>query len=173
MKRHLIMKKNFIVLLLVLGVCSFAYADMADGVIVRYDFDTDLSDSSPNGYDGIAVGSPVVSNGVLTLVAESFVDIPLGGDNPFDGSGDYTAAVRFRTAGPSGILLSSARGDNGSNSMAIYVYNINNPSGGEVSYDSFNVGEARAEAADGANIFDGQWHTGVVTYDSANEVKLK
>ncbi|MGD8501909.1 MAG: discoidin domain-containing protein, partial [Phycisphaerales bacterium] len=140
---------------------------------VEYTFTTGLSDTSGNNRHGIAQNSPVVSGGVLTLDGTNFVDIPLGADNPFDGSQDFSIVMDFQSKVPS-ILISSARepfepmGDgepgtySGTHAMSVYVHRWDEPYWGEVIYDNFFVTATTAED----DPLDGEWHTMVVTYDA-------
>jgi hypothetical protein len=133
---------------------------------VEYTFDTGLSDTSGNSRNGIGQNNPTVVNGILMLNGTNFVDIPLGSDNPFDGSGDFSVAMDFKTNIAS-ILLSSARDNEPNNhSMSIFVHHWDEPYSGEVLYDNFNVGAATV----GDDPVDGQWHNMVVTYDADSEL---
>jgi len=124
---------------------------------VDYSFDTGLEDASGNANNGIALDNPVVAGGVLSLDGTSVVDIPLGADNPFDGSQDFSIAMDFKAAAPS-ILISSSLDDTpGNHAMAVYI-NTN----GTVVYDNFYVGAASA----GVDTLDNEWHTLVVSYDA-------
>ena len=90
------------------------WADM----LVEYRFASDLQDTA-NDYDGIdgdGEGTAVqVSGGYLSieqLVGDDYhVEVPLGADNPFDGSQDYTVSMMVRVPadieGPY-VLFSSA-----------------------------------------------------------------
>ena len=132
---------------------------------VEYTFDSDLSDTSGNNRHGVGRNNPTVQSGILTLNGSNFVDIPLGSDNPFDGSRDFSVAMDFKTSAPS-ILLSSARDDEPDNhSMSVFVHHWDEPYWGEVIYDNFWVGGASAEN----DPLDGEWHTVVVTYDAESE----
>ncbi|NVM23996.1 MAG: hypothetical protein HWN68_19730, partial [Desulfobacterales bacterium] len=53
---------------------------------VEYTFDSGFSDTSGNSRHGVGQNNPTLTNGILTLNGTNFVDIPLGSDNPFDGS---------------------------------------------------------------------------------------
>ena len=133
---------------------------------VEYTFDAGLSDTSGNGRDGVGQNNPVVQGGMLNLDGTSFVDIPLGADNPFDGSQDFSIALDFRADAPS-LLFSSARNAEGDNhAMSIWVHNWDEPDWGEVIYDQFFVGGMSAED----NPLDGEWHTVVVTYSAEQEM---
>ena len=94
------------------------------------------------------------------------MDIPLGPDNPFDGSRDFSVAMDFRT-NSLGTLLSSARDDTPDNhAMAIYLdRDEDEPFWAEVVYENFRVGNTNAE--DDEFFFDPSlWHRLVVTYDA-------
>jgi hypothetical protein len=132
---------------------------------VEYMFDTGLSDTSGNNRNGVAQNNPTITNGILALNGTNFVDIPLGSDNPFDGSRDFSIAMDFKTDFAS-VLLSSARDNESDNhSMSIFVHHWDEPYSGEVIYDNYTVGAATAED----DPVDGQWHNIVVTYDADNE----
>jgi len=138
---------------------------LATPMAVEYTFDSGLADSSGNGRNGVGRNNPSVQNGVLTLNGSNFVDIPLGADNPFDGSRDFSIALDFKADMPS-LLFSSARNAESDNhSMAIFVHHWNEPFWGEVIYDNFWVGASTAED----NPLDGEWHTVVVTYRAEDE----
>ncbi len=133
---------------------------------VEYTFDADLSDTSGNGRDGVGVDGPVVQGGVLTLDGTNFVDIPLGADNPFDGSQDFSIALDFQAETPS-LLFSSARDDEPDNhAMSIFVHHWDEEDYAEVIYDQFYIGGAGS----GDNPLDGEWHSVVVTYSVADEL---
>jgi len=133
---------------------------------VEYTFDTGLSDTSGNSRNGLGQNNPTVANGILTLNGTNFVDIPLGADNPFDGSRDFSIAMDFKTNFAS-VLLSSARDNEADNhSMSIFVHHWDEPYSGEVLYDNYNVGAATV----GDDPVDGQWHNMVVTYDADSEL---
>ena len=132
---------------------------------VEYTFDTGLSDTSGNNRHGVGQNNPTVANGILTLNGTNFVDIPLGSDNPFDGSRDFSISMDFKTNIAS-ILLSSARDDERDNhSMSVFVHHWDQPYSGEVLYDNYTVGAATVED----DPVDGQWHNVVVTYDVDSE----
>ena len=133
--------------------------------LVEYTFASGLQDSSGNGYDGVGVDNPVVADGVLTLNGDNAVDIPLGADNPFDGTADYSLALDFQTD-LAGTLFSSARDENGDNhALAVFIANGENADEGAVVIDHFWIGLTQA----GADAFDGEWHTAVVTYTAADQ----
>jgi hypothetical protein len=133
--------------------------------LVEYTFDSALSDTSGNGYNGVKVNNPVVQNGVLALDGASFVDIPFGADNPFDGTSDYSLALDFQTDA-AGTLFSSARDENGDNhALALFIANGENAEEGAVVLDHFWIGLTEA----GAESFDGEWHTAVVTYSAEDQ----
>ncbi|MHC4116453.1 MAG: LamG-like jellyroll fold domain-containing protein [Planctomycetota bacterium] len=132
---------------------------------VEYAFDSSLSDTSGNSRHGVGQNNPTVSGGILTLNGTNFVDIPLGADNPFDGSRDFSIAMDFR-ASASSILLSSARDNEPDNhSMSLFVHDWDEPFWSEVNYDNYSVDIATAED----DPLDGQWHNVVVTYDADGE----
>jgi hypothetical protein len=133
---------------------------------VEYTFDAGFSDTSGNNRHGVAQNNPTVANGILTLNGTNFVDIPLGSDNPFDGSRDFSIAMDFKTNIAS-ILLSSARNDESDNhSMSIFAHHWDEPYWSEVIYDNYTIGAATAED----DPIDGQWHNVVVTYDADSEL---
>jgi len=87
-----------------------ATAPNRDGLLVEYTFDTDCSDTSGNERHGIPAMNAFVSDGNLVLNAdyESYVDIPLGAANPFDGLTDCTLQMTFSSNGGRQILLTSS-----------------------------------------------------------------
>jgi hypothetical protein len=136
---------------------------------LEYTFDSDLSDTSGNGFNGVNVNNPVVQDGVLTLDGTNFVDIPLGVDNPFDGTSDYSLALDFQTE-VAGTLFSSARDDNGDNhALAMFIANGENAEEGAIVLDHFWIGLAEAGAEAGAESYDGEWHTAIVTYSTEDQ----
>jgi hypothetical protein len=133
---------------------------------VEYTFDTDLSDTSGNNRHGVGQNSPAVQDGVLTLDGTNFVDIPLGADNPFDGSQDFSIALDFLAETPS-LLFSSARDDTPDNhAMSIFVHHWDEEGYSEVIYDQYYLGGAGS----GDNPLDGEWHSAVVTYSAEAEL---
>jgi len=133
---------------------------------VEYKFDSGFLDTSGNNHHGVGQNNPTVADGILKLNGTNFVDIPLGSDNPFDGSRDFSIAMDFKTDTP-GILLSSARNDERENhSMSVYVHHWDEPYSGEVIYDNYSVGSATV----GDDPLDGEWHNMVVTYDADREL---
>ena len=140
-----------------------------ENLVVEYTFDTDFIDTSNNGYHGIDHNSPSVHDGILTLDGTNFVDIPFDGNNPFDGSQDFSIVMEFRTD-QSSILISSAR-DNTPDNHSMAVYMLTNEDEGEVVYDNFWIAAAGAggETATGRNPGDGEWHIFAVTYDAVED----
>ena len=150
------------------------YTTRTDGVpdgnvqpLVEYLFDTDASDTSGYGYHGILGGDAVVSGGVLAMSGAGYMDLPalFGAVNPFDGSGDFTIQMDFKTTGPA-ILISSSKefpADTPSwdNAMAVYAAEVYEPS--EVVYDNCWVGWMGSGTHP---IFDSQWHHMVTIYDA-------
>ncbi len=135
---------------------------------VEYTFDTGLSDTSGNNRNGVGQNNPTVANGILTLNGSNFMDIPLGSDNPFDGSRDFSIAMDFKTDYAS-VLLSSARdNDRDNHSMSIFVHHWGQPYWSEVIYDNYTVGAATVED----DPVDGQWHSVVATYDADSELVI-
>ena len=135
----------------------------------EYTFDNGLLDSSGQQRHGKGRNNPLTQNGVLTLSGSNAMDIPLGANNPFDGSRDFSVAIDFKTNSP-GILLSSARDDTPDNhAMAIYLdSDPGEPFWAEVVYENFGVGRTRVEDDD--FFFDtSAWHRIVLTYDADSE----
>ncbi len=138
----------------------------SNSLVVKYTFDTDLTDTSGNGYDGVGVNGPVITaDGLLRLNGSNFVNI---GNNfnekkLFDGLSDFSIAMQFQTETP-GILISSARDKNPENhSMAVFVAKLG-PNRGAVFYGNYGLGTAGSED----NPLDNEWHHVVVTYDTGN-----
>ncbi|MCH8219487.1 MAG: LamG domain-containing protein, partial [Planctomycetes bacterium] len=135
----------------------------------EFTFESGLLDTSGNMRHGKGRNNPLAQNGVLTLADGSAMDIPLGTDNPFDGTRDFSVAMDFQTNSP-GTLLSSARNDMPDNhAMAIYLdRDLDEPFWAEVVYENFRVGNTNAE--DDEFFFDPSlWHRLVVTYDAGKE----
>jgi len=132
---------------------------------VEYGFGNGLQDSSGNQRHGLGKNNPLVQNGVLSLSGSNFVDVPLGADNPFDGTRDFSITLDFKTKDP-GLLLSSARNDAPDNhAMALYVDDsTDEPYWGEVIYENDGVGSATAE--DDEFFFAQPWHSLAVTYNA-------
>jgi hypothetical protein len=145
-------------------LCLLAGSAKAD-LLAEYLFDTDARDTSGNGYDGILGGGAQVTGGVLILLGGAYMDLPasLGGVNPFDGSGDFTIEMDFKSD-TGGILISSAR-DAEPDNHAMSVWMWAEPAEGEVIYDNFWVGSAGA-GGDEQNPGDGAWHSLRVAYDT-------
>ena len=158
------MKKLLLIVVAVM-IGGTAHAEL----IVAYGFDGSLADVSGNGYDGIGDGAIAYAADVpeglsgqsLVLDGDSTVEAPISEINPFDGSGDFSIAVWFKTQEP-GIIISSAR-DNTSDNHSLAVFILDD---GEVVADNFWVAAANSETV-GFN--DGQWHHVVVLYASAEE----
>jgi hypothetical protein len=135
-------------------------------LLVEYLFDTNLDDTSSNGYHAIGVNEPNVHDGILTLDGNDFVDIPLeGGNNPFDGSTDFSIVIEFRTSGP-GVLISSADpcepNDPNNHSMALFVHYLSEKNYQTVIHGNNSLGGAGAKDS----ALDDQWHQVVTTYDA-------
>jgi regulation of enolase protein 1 (concanavalin A-like superfamily) len=134
-------------------------------LLVEYTFNSnDLTDTSGNNYHGVGLNGPSVHDGILTLQGTNFVDIPLGGNNPFDGSKDFSIAMDFRIDQPS-VLISSSRPDYVDGSLTVYVAEVEEPS--EMVCDNRNIGWLGTGTHP---ILDGEWHHMVTTYDAATEV---
>ena len=139
---------------------------LSGSLTVEYTFDSSLQDTSGNGRHGVDVGGVTVAGGVLTLDGANFVDVPLGEDNPFDGSQDFSIALDFQAETPS-LLFSSARDDEPDNhAMSIFVHHWDEEDYAEVIYDQFYIGGAGS----GDNPLDGEWHSVVATYSAAVEL---
>ena len=165
-------------------------------LLVHYAFDPcgpydDLGnpwDSSGNSYHGIGINEPNIHAGMLTMTGANSVEI--GGDfndiNPFrgkaKGGGDFTIAMKFKTAEPS-VLFSSCPydpdvvdppNDTAPSNHAMHLF-IFNPSQADptpprissteptVNYDNWYIDAATSYASD--SIMDGQWHHVATTYD--------
>jgi len=158
------------------GDCLVDAADLAvitdnwllGPLAAEYTFDNGLQDSSGNQRAGQGRNSPLVLNGVLILNGSNAMDIPLGADNPFDGSRDFSIALDFITDAP-GLLLSSARDANPANhAMALFVdRSPGDPFWGEVVYENYEVDSTNAEDDD--LFLNDEWHHVVVTYAAQHE----
>ena len=146
-----------------------------DNLLVEYLFASDLQDTA-NDYDGIAGDGITVANGYLSIeqgVGNTFhVEVPLGADNPFDGSGDFSISMKFRTD-TGGILISSADplepNDPNNHSMSLFLLEE-----AEVEddwfykaavYDNFFVADSRVED-ETSDWSISNWHHVAVTYDA-------
>lgn len=151
-------------LLVVLALCLMAGTANA-ALLAEYLFTSDTSDTA-NGFDGVlSPDGAFVAGGQLLLSGGGYMDIPLGGDNPFDGSSDFTIEMDVKTT-TGGILISSARDDVSDNhSMSLYMWT--DPDEGEIVYDNFYRGAAGAggEAGTGNHPGEGEWFSLRVIYD--------
>jgi hypothetical protein len=164
-----IMKKFLLIMLLCAGFAGFVYADLSEGLVVRLDFEGDYSDSSGNGFDGIPMGTAAISEGVLALDGEGWVEIDIGDANPCAGTGDYTIAVAYACDNP-------AEGAEEENSV---ILTIGNPDGGYEGNDFGLMTNNDAQYIDiwgiagafpdqsGAGFSDGTMHWVVITYEAA------
>ncbi|MHC4574316.1 MAG: LamG-like jellyroll fold domain-containing protein [Planctomycetota bacterium] len=145
-----------------------------NGLLVEYTFDTDYSDTSGNGYDGLPGPEASISDGKLVLNGAlfygaelSYVDIPLGQANPFAGTGDYSIQMTFRSTNGSGFLLTSAhpiKGGDEDNSMAFYTQKQQGWENLTPVVHILHRGELDQESI--VAFTDGMMHTVVVTYDA-------
>jgi len=151
------MKKLLLLIVVAVMFGGTAHAEL----IVAYGFNGNLADSSGNGYDGIGDGAIAydtdvpegLSGSSLVLDGDGTVEAPINAVNPFDGSGDFSIAIWFKTGEP-GIIISSARDNIPDNhSLAVLLWDD-----GQVAVDNFWVGAAGSSS--GFN--DGQWHHLVV-----------
>jgi hypothetical protein len=140
---------------------------LARGLLVEYTFENGLQDSSGNGRHGLGVNGPTVQGGILTLDGTNFVDVPLGADNPFDGTQDFSIALDFMTVEPS-VLFSSARDSTPDNhAMSIFVTHWDDPGwNGAALLDIFWMGGAGVEPEHEEGPLNGEWHTLVATYSA-------
>ncbi|MHC4575608.1 MAG: LamG-like jellyroll fold domain-containing protein [Planctomycetota bacterium] len=146
-----------------------------NGLLVEYTFDTDYSDTSGNGYDGLPGPEASISdgklvlNGVLFYGAElSYVDIPLGEANPFDGSADYSIQMTFTTSEFGSVLLSSSRvgGTRDEHPMMLWI-RIPAPDDEPLGYYELHIWYTGGSPAPSLiDVSDGIMHSIVVTYDS-------
>ena len=152
--------------LTVLALCLITAPAMADK-LAEFTFDADTADTA-GGFNGILGSGATVADGYLTLDGGGYMDLPaaFGAVNPFDGSGDFSILMDFKST-TGGILMSSAR-DNTPDNHAMSVYMLTGPDEGEVLYDNFWVGAAGAggETGTGNNPGDGLWRSVLITYDA-------
>ena len=160
-----------------------------DNLLVEYLFTTGLEDTSGaptyDGIDGDGSGTAVrVANGYLTIVPGIgdvyHVEIPLGTDNPFDGSQDFSISMKFRSdvIEVPQTLISSSDPDvnnpddpNHTNTHPMAVYSLLEPPAGTGSedylaatYDNWFLGASGAEI-EGVGLI-GEWQHVAVTYDA-------
>ncbi|MHC4500962.1 MAG: LamG-like jellyroll fold domain-containing protein, partial [Planctomycetota bacterium] len=153
-------------------------APSSANLLVEYLFDggsDDYNDSSGAPYyHGIASTFATTSGGHLTLDGVSYVDIPFGAANPFDGSQDFSIAMSFKTTQP-GMLISSSKADpcdvtEAEYDRAMSVYPIQGPwlgegvDSGDVVYENNYWNRTWSDPL--AAVLDDQWHHMVVTYDA-------
>jgi hypothetical protein len=134
-------------------------------LIVEYTFDDhNLADTSGNDYHGDSCGTSVAyQDKALLLDGNSFVNIPLGPNNPFNGLGSFSIAMQFRVQKKNqpGILISSARDNNPLNhSMALFASSWERDQG-VLLHGNFWVDTVGVQG----NPLDGDWHHAAVTYD--------
>jgi len=148
-------------------------------LLVEYLFDggsDDYNDSSGVPYyHGNASTFATTSGGYLTLDGVSYVDIPFGAANPFQGATDFSIAMSFKTTQP-GMLISSSKADpcdvtEAEYDRAMSVYPVQGPwlaegvdSGEVVVYENNFWNWTWSDPV--AAVLDDQWHHMVVTYDA-------
>ena len=135
-------------------------------VLVGYDFESDASDSSGNGLDGILGSGASLGGGVLSLdgTDEGYLELPPGfaAVNPFGGSDSWTVQFDFAsTEGGTGPLFSSESSSlgnpDGNGSLTIYL-----GVDGNVVADLWFLGTLHSNFGYDDNSF----HTLEVSYDS-------
>ncbi|MHC4623605.1 MAG: hypothetical protein ACYS4W_06850, partial [Planctomycetota bacterium] len=149
-----------------------------DGLLVEYTFDNgpnDFNDTSGNEYHAVAHGSyphtytvdgNLVLSGERMYVDLSYVDIPLGADNPFGGTGNYSIQITFRSTNGPGFLLTSAhpiKGGDEDNSLAFYTQKRQGWENLTPVVHILHRGELDQESVVD---FNDRMHTVVVTYDA-------
>ncbi|MHC4624990.1 MAG: hypothetical protein ACYS4W_13930, partial [Planctomycetota bacterium] len=145
-----------------------------DGLMVEYTFDTDYSDTSGNDYHGIPAPEASISDGKLVLNGElfygaewSYVDIPLGEANPFEGSSDYSIQMTLATTACDQVLLSSAKAGSSSKDhpMALWAFcpREDKPLGAHEIHIWYTGGSSVPHLVD---LSDGIMHSIVVAYDA-------
>jgi hypothetical protein len=147
-------------------------------LLVEYTFDNgpnDFSDTSGNDYHAVSHGSyphTYTVDGNLVLSGEhiyvdlSYVDIPLGADNPFGGTGNYSVQITFRSTNGPGFLLTSAhplKGGDEDNSLAFYTQERQGWENLTPVVHILHRGELDQESVVD---FNDRMHTIVVTYDA-------
>ncbi len=148
------------------------------GLLVEYTFDNgpnDFNDTSGNDYHAVSHGSyphTYTVDGNLVLSGEhiyvdlSYVDIPLGADNPLGGTGNYSIQITFRSTNGPGFLLTSAhpiRGGDEDNSLAFYTQERQGWENLTPVVHILHRGELDQESVVD---FNDRMHTIVVTYDA-------
>jgi len=144
-------------------------------LLVEYTFDNNnYDDTSGNERHGIPStygGICSISDGKLILIAgkyhATYVEIPLGAANPFEGTGNYTIQMTFSTTqeGRHALLTSSKIGSSDDQHPMGFLLN----KGGDESnwYPILHIwatGGGHAESI--LNFTDGEMHTTVVSYDT-------
>jgi hypothetical protein len=147
-------------------------------LLVEYTFDNgpnDFNDTSGNEYHAVSHGSyphtytvdgNLVLSGERLYVDLSYVDIPLGADNPFGGTGDYSIQITFRSTNGTGFLLTSAhpiKGGDEDNSLAFYTQIRQGWENLTPVVHILHRGELDQESIVD---FNDRMHTVVVTYDA-------
>ncbi|MHC4423868.1 MAG: hypothetical protein ACYSWR_04265, partial [Planctomycetota bacterium] len=135
-------------------------------LLVEYLFDSDLSDTSGNSLDGINGGGATVSGGNLVLdgSATSYVDIPFGAANPFDGSKDYIIEVRFQTSTSHVILLTSCPlGEPRPPGQPPWPLMVFTEGGGEIRVDFWYKSSTQSSVG---GFVDGTMHTAEIIFES-------
>jgi hypothetical protein len=158
------------------GPCVEVSPPDANGLLVEYLFDTDFSDTSGNGYHGLPSGpNAVVSDGnlVLTGKPDSYMDIPLAfstdGNNPFDGTMDYSIQMTFASPNDSQVLLGSARPGATKLDRPMIFFVREEPDEDEGGNPELSVHfwyDGGADANGTVDVNDGAMHTVVVSYNA-------
>ena len=150
-------------------------------LIVHYPYDTDgdFNDASgPPYYHGQPGSGASVSGNSLQLDGSvtSYVEIPFGAANPFDGSTDFSIAMWFKTT-DDGILISSSKQDPCDvttapefydRAMSVYPVVADGWVPGKLT-DHVVVYENQLSSwtwSDNLALFDDQWHHAAITYDA-------
>jgi hypothetical protein len=145
-----------------------------NGLLVEYTFDTDYNDTSGNGYHGlpgleasISEGKLVLNGALLHGAELSYVDIPLGAANPFDGSGDYSIQMTFATTEPNVVLLSSSRVGGTREDHPVMLWLAGPRPDKPLGYYELHIWYTSGSPAPGLiDLRDGMMHSVVTTYDS-------
>ena len=134
----------------------------ANELVVEYTFDTDYNDTSGNDYHGIPAIGTSISDGklILTGALNSYVEIPLGEDNPFGGMHDYSIQITFSSTDGQQPLLSSCLLYPGDDEDPLIVHTQDD--------GRLGVRCANLASADGIlNFNDGAMHCAVVVNKTA------
>ncbi|MHC4474906.1 MAG: LamG-like jellyroll fold domain-containing protein [Planctomycetota bacterium] len=142
----------------------------ANGLLVEYTFDNnDYNDTSGNAYHGSPGGDASISDGNLVLPGTdySYVAIPLGSDNPFDGTKDYSIQMTFTSSAAGEMLMTSSTFSSGPDDRPMMLWRP----GGSPELAELHIWYCGGPSTDGVVDYnDGMSHTLVVAYDAVTQI---